>query len=149
MDGKQVMGDQLCGVRLCRCDCDLRACPCIHDAVCLSGNGTADHVYDAKCGDALCFCFTQRSEGICGLSGLTDDHDQVVFAKNGIAIAEFTGQIHFYRDTRQAFHDVFCRHAGVVSASACHDVDTADGSDLLLAHAQLLDDDLAVLDPGG
>ena len=146
--GQQIEGRQLAAVRLGGCHGNLRPCPCIQHVVCLSGNGASHHIDNAQHPAALTLCQTKGCQRICGLAGLAHHDDQRLRCQDGIPVTELTGHVHFHRDACHALENIFCRHTCVASGTAGHNENLLDGPDILIAHAQLFDDDLVILDSG-
>ena len=128
---------------------DLRPGPGIQHVVGLPGNGGAHHVDDGQDAGAPLFGLPQGGHGIQRLAGLADDDDQVPFPYDGVAIAELGGQAHLHAAPQHPLQVILAHHAHMVRRAAGHDVDAADGPDLLRGHGQVLKHHAASLDPGG
>ena len=96
----------------------------------LPGDGAAHHIDNAQGWDALFLCLPECRQTVGGFAGLADDDHQVVLPQQGLAVAEFRGQLHPDPDLRQILQHILGSHAHMVGRAAGNDVDGVQRSNV-------------------
>ena len=78
-------------------------------------------------------------QGVHGLAGLADRHDQRGAVDDRVAVAELVGEADLDRDAGPVLDRVLGDHAGVGGGAAGDDGDAVDGAQLLLADPHLVE----------
>ena len=114
----------------------------------LPGDRASHYIDNSQYRYPVGFGFPQRCQGIRGLAGLAYNNHQRIRLKNRIPVSELAGQIHFHRNARQPFKNIFIRHTTVKGRTTGDNIDLTDRPDLLVGHAQFLDHDPVPFDSG-
>ena len=126
LQGKQIPGDELGGVRLGRCNGNFGARHRIEYQIRLSGDCRAAHVDDGKRFHSPPFRLAQSGETVRRLPRLTDDHDESLFRQQRIFIAKLRGKLHPNGKFRKPLDRVRRRHACVIGGPARYDIQPLD-----------------------
>ena len=137
VDAQHEHNDELRRVGFRRRDSDFRACVGVDDLVGLAGDGRAHDVRDSHRTGAKTFGFAQGGQGIARLAGLADDNHEAARIHQGIAVAEFTGNVRFHRDPGEFLQIVFADKTGVVRRAAGNDKDLLDAPQVRFRPVQL------------
>ena len=120
---EQIQHGHLHAVRLGAGDGNLRPGVGVQNPVGRAGDGRTNHVHHSKCFCAALPGKLQCGQRIQSLAALADDDHQIVFAKDGVPVAEFTGDVYINGHAGDALNGGLADHAGVHGCAAGNDVD--------------------------
>ena len=135
LDGQQVVGDELGGIRLGGRDGDLRAGERVEHIVRFAGDGAADDIDDGQGLHVVRLAFAQGFEAVGRLTGLADDDREGIRGDRASAVPELGSDFHADRDAGQVLEHILGDHADVVGGAAADDEDVVDRLDVLRGQA--------------
>jgi hypothetical protein len=86
----------------------------------------------------------ERLDRVSRLTGLRDSDDEVVLVDDRVAVEPLARDIELDRHARPLLDDVAPDDAGVIGGPACDKDDPAEIPDLVVVHAESLEDEAAV-----
>ena len=112
-------------------------------AIGLAREHGADDVADAQNFCAFVARFANCRESVGGFTGLADGDDQIFFADDGVAIAEFAAVVHFNGNVGQALDHELSREGGMPTGAAGDYFHGLKILKFLFADVHLVEKDLA------
>ena len=95
-------------------------------------DAAADHIADTNDGGPAALRQFDGGHGVGGLSALADRQHDIIFADDGIPVAELARVFDFHGDPCDVLEEVFCHQACVPAGAARHDHDAFGVDELLL-----------------
>ncbi len=123
MEGKKLEHHDLGGVALGRRHADLRAGPCVEDAVGLAGEQRVDDIGHSDGLRAAPACLAQGVKGVDRLARLADSHDEGVLAQDRVPVTELAGDLDLGWHPGPMLEGDAAAQAGVVGRAAAHEHD--------------------------
>ena len=127
---------------------DLGTGPGVDDVIGQLGDGGAHHVDDGQDTGTSCLALLHGGDGVGGLAGLGDHHQQGVLIHQGVAVAQLGGQVGLHRDAAELLDDVLAHAAGIEGGAAGGDHDLVDLLQVLIGQGEVVQDDLPLVDAG-
>ena len=127
---------------------DLRPGPSVNDMVGQLGDGAAHHVDNGQDAGPPGLALLHGGDGVRGLPGLGDHHQQGVLIHQGIAVAKLGGQVRLHGNPAELLHHILAHAAGIEGRAAGGNHNLVDLPQVFVRQGEVVQHHLSILNPG-